>query len=133
MKNVCILCLIAAITGFAIFKGITIRQPVPIKSRASPDIPYIGRIQILNGCGSSGAAHLMADYLRKMHFDVKNIDNADSWNYQETLVISRMNDTIIVQQVADALSTHKTVLIRNQENLYDVTVIVGNDYRERIQ
>jgi hypothetical protein len=133
MKNFFIFCIIAAITGFAIIKGVTIQQPVRMKPVALPNIPYIGRIQILNGCGSGGAAHLMADYLRKNNFDVKNIDNADSWNFQETLVISRTHDTIIAHQIAVVLSTDNTILIRNPENTYDVTVIVGNDYRERIE
>lgn len=134
MKNLFILFLIAVTIGFAIVKGNNLKlAPVTRKKTAQVIIPSIGRIQILNGCGSGGAAHAMASYLRSKNFDVKNIGNAEHWNFQHTLVISRVLDTSIAVQVAAALSTDKKVLIRNQETVYDVTVIIGNDYRERIQ
>jgi hypothetical protein len=75
----------------------------------------------------------MADYLRRQHFDVKNIGNADNWNFPQTMVISRISDTTIAAQVASVLATNHLVLIRTSENQYDVTVIVGPDYRERMQ
>lgn len=134
MKNVFILLLFFAIAGIALLKGTTLQKPVAVAPRITPlTIPYIGRLQILNGCGSSGAAQSVAGFLREHHFDVKTIGNADNWNFTETLVISRILDTSIAVQVAEALSSNGIVLIRNQETRYDVTVIIGNDYRERIQ
>ena len=87
----------------------------------------------ISGCGTKGVAHLMADHLRKNNFDVKNIGNAEHWNFPETLVISRISDTTIATQVAEVLDSKNMVLIKTKENLYDVTVIVGPDYRERLQ
>jgi len=134
MKNILILLLFSAIAGIALLKGTTLQPPEPVTPVLKPSsIPYIGRLQILNGCGSSGAASGVASFLRSHHFDVKNIGNADNWNFAETMVISRIIDTSIAVQVAEALSSKKIVLIRNQETRYDVTVIIGNDYRERIQ
>jgi LytR cell envelope-related transcriptional attenuator len=135
MKNVLILFFFTAFAGIALLKGTTLNEyKVDKPQNAAPAaVPYIGRIQILNGCGSSGAAHGVAEFLRSHHFDVKNIGNADSWSFTETLVISRIADTTIADQVAQTLSTKNSVLIRNQETRYDVTVIVGNDYRERIR
>jgi hypothetical protein len=136
MKNFITLIAIAAIIGFSILKGLSVPQQSSVQQRqttAPTDVPWIGRIQVLNGCGSGGSARIIADHLRRSHFDVKNIGNAENWNFPQTLVISRVNDTTIAAQVAEALKTDNMVLIRTQENLYDVTVIVGPDYRERIQ
>ena len=144
MKNLFTLLLIIFCLGLAILKGTALVKQVPapgntVKTVAvaptdTTDVPYIGRIQVLNGCGTSGSAHMVAGYLRKHDFDVKNIDNADNWNYPETLIISRTGDTTIAAQVAAALHTGNVVMIRNSETpRYDVTVIVGPDYRERLQ
>lgn len=144
MKNLFTLLLIIFCLGLAILKGTSLVREVPapgntvktiaVSTTDTADVPYIGRIQVLNGCGTSGSAHLVAEYLRKHDFDVKNIDNADNWNYPETLIISRTGDTTIAAQVASALHTGNVVMIRNSETTpYDVTVIVGPDYRERLQ
>ena len=136
MKNIVILFFFAAIGGIALLKGITLSERTPPKKTVpipSP-VPYIGRVQILNGCGSSGAAHSVAEFLRLHNFDVKNIGNADNWNHAQTLVISRTVDTTIAVEVARTLSIkNNVVLIRNQETRYDVTVLIGNDYRELIK
>jgi len=140
MKNLFTLLLIALCIGLAILKGTSVPMtPPPSAAKAAPaastaDVPYIGRIQVLNGCGTGGSAHLVAEFLRKNNFDVKNIGNADNWNYPETLIISRTGDTTIATQVAGVLHTGNMVMIRNNEETnYDVTVIVGPDYRERIR
>ena len=142
MKHFFTLLIIALISGIAIMKGMTLvttaspegtAVSVTAPAPSSSVVPYIGRIQVLNGCGTGGSAHLIAEFLRKKHFDVKNIGNADNWNYPETLIIARTGDTTIAVQVAKALNTRNMVMIRNQENIFDVTVIVGPDYRERVQ
>ena len=140
MKNFFTLFVIAGIIGLAMLKGTTIpiknvpsAPPRTTEKGEEENIPYLGRVQVLNGCGTGGVAHAMAEFLRKNNFDVKNIGNAENWNYPETLVISRINDTTIASQIADALNTPNMVLIKNEEELYDVTVIVGPDYRERIK
>jgi hypothetical protein len=98
-----------------------------------PGVPAIGRIQILNGCGISGAAGAAADFLRRHGFDVKNIGNADTFNYPFTIVASRTRDTAIANEIAQTLGSDKTIILRNSETLYDVTVYVGADFAERIQ
>lgn len=128
-----ILLIIVGIGLFSIGKGISVNKVSPATKAVVNDIPYIGKIQILNGCGNKGAAHILADYLRRKQFDVKNIDNAANWNFEETLVISRIQDTSIANKVAKALSTDKMVIIRNRETSYDVTVIAGKNYRELVK
>ncbi|MBN1128484.1 MAG: LytR C-terminal domain-containing protein [Chitinispirillaceae bacterium] len=96
-------------------------------------IPHIGSIQVLNGCGVTGAGDKIADFLRLKKFDVKNIGNAGSWNYPFTLVISRTTDMTVARQIAGTLTTDRCILLRTGDTTYNVTVIIGPDYEERIR
>ena len=42
-------------------------------------------------------------------------------------------DTAIASQVASSLDTDKMIVIRNNDKMHDVTVIIGPDFGERIQ
>jgi len=88
---------------------------------------------VLNGCGISSAATATADFLRDHSFDVKNIGNAPTWNYPFTMVVSRSADMTVAGQISEALRTDKLILLRNGGDMYDVTVILGPDFEERIQ
>jgi hypothetical protein len=100
---------------------------------AVENVPSIGRIRVLNGCGAEGAADKMTDFLRAKKFDVTNKGNAVSWNYPFTLVISHTKNMTIARQIAKALNTDHCVLIRKDDRTCDVTVIIGPDYGERIR
>lgn len=100
--------------------------------RVESDIPHIGSVRVLNGCGVNNAANEVADYLRDQGFDVKDVDNAPSWNYPHTIVVSRTVDMRNAEKVAKALSTERAILLRTEESLYDVVVYVGADFKERI-
>ncbi|MDG5813590.1 LytR C-terminal domain-containing protein [Chitinispirillales bacterium ANBcel5] len=139
MPNFFLFLLFLAIIGSAILAGKTSTEPPQpdfqreIK-REPLQIPHIGSIEVLNGCGIEGAANRMAEYLRSKQFDVKNIDNAKTWNYPFTMVISRTLDMKVANEVASALGTENVVLLRdNNDNSYDVTVVLGPDYKERIK
>jgi|WetSurMetagenome_2_1015567.scaffolds.fasta_scaffold00025_57 hypothetical protein len=101
--------------------------------RENVPYPHIGRIQVLNGCGIDGAGKTVADFLRTKKFDVKNTSGAKTSNYSETLVISRVKNQGVAQQVAHALGIPSVVLIRNGDEMYDVTVYVGADFREHVR
>jgi hypothetical protein len=140
VKNFILLLIICGILLAAIFLGrqMPIRDSTAIRSSpvfSTGDVPSIGRIQILNGCGAIGAANKIGDLLRARGFDVKNKGNAPTSNYPFTLVVSRKKDMSMARQVAAALSTDndKTILMRTGDETYDVTVYVGSDYMERIK
>jgi hypothetical protein len=98
----------------------------------APSVPCIGSIQVLNGCGITGAADQVTDYLRLNKFDVKYKGNAETWDHPRTLVISRTADMTVARQVAKVLGTNRCELIRTSDSTYNVTVIVGPDFKERI-
>jgi hypothetical protein len=107
-------------------------QPSPPPKPAAA-VPNIGSVQVWNGCGADGAANRVADFLRSKSFDVKDIGNAPSWNYPATMVISRTADMGLANDIEKALRTGKVALIRNGDAMYDVTVIAGPDFEERIK
>lgn len=125
---------IIALLSIALGIGITRNHPAAPKTvqQISPTVPFIGSIQVLNGCGLAGAADRVTDYLRLKKFDVKYKGNAETWNYPLTMVISRTADMTIARQVAAALKTDRCVLMRNGDSTYNVTVIIGPDFEERI-
>ena len=137
MKNLLMLLVFSACIGALIFIGTLITNQPPAANNTPRDvvspIPHLGSIELLNGCGIDGAAQEVADFLRANSFDVKSIGNAPTWNYSSTLVISRTSDTTMAAKVASALKTDKMTIIRNNHHLYDVTVFIGSDYKERIQ
>jgi len=126
---ICLLCSVAIYVGST--KKSAVRQKPPATQVIS--VPEIGSIELLNGCGADGAATKVADYLRNNNFDVKYIGNADTWNYPFTMVISRNKNDSIAYQVAQVLHTDKVIKIRKNDNSYDVTVVIGPDYGEKIQ
>jgi hypothetical protein len=96
-------------------------------------VPHIGSLEVLNGCGVDNAADSVAAFLRTRGFDVKNVDNAPSWNYAHTIVASRTKDMENARRAAKTLGTNRVILLRTDESMYDVVVFVGRDFRERIR
>lgn len=137
MRNIIFFLCICFIILSAIVVG-TQRSTIPVKKPSvetahASRIPTIGRIEVLNGCGISGAAGVVADFLRDNGFDVKNIDNATSWNYPHTIVVSRTKDMTIAQQICTALHTDRCICIRTGDEFYNVSVFVGSDFGALVQ
>ncbi len=136
MRNIIIFLTICSIALCAISigtqKGTVSDTQSSIETKVTSRIPSIGRIEVLNGCGITGAAGAVADFLRDKGFDVKNIENASSWNYPYTIIVSRTKDMAIAKQVSAALNTNKLVCIRTGEELYNVIIFVGTDFGELI-
>jgi hypothetical protein len=135
MNNLILLIIICLTCWFSVYVG-TKKLGVEEEHKTTQktvSIPDIGSIELLNGCGAEGAANKVADYLRTNNFDVKFVGNADTWNYPFTMVISRSKNDSIANQVAQILKTDKLVKIRDNDNSFDVTVVIGPDYGEKIQ
>src|SRR5690606_17691870 len=74
-----------------------------------PFKPNTGQIQVLNGSGSSGQAEVFRAHLMDQGFDVIEIGNARSWNYDHTLVIARTPSEQIARDLARVLGTRRVV------------------------
>lgn len=123
------------VTSMIIGKNLKPNIEFPEKEETVVDtsVPHKGSIQVLNGCGTEGAANRLADYLRLKRFDVKDIGNATAWNYPHTMIISRTKDMSLAKELEKLLKTDKLVLVRTDEQLYDVTVVVGPDFEGKIK
>ncbi|NQU28431.1 MAG: LytR C-terminal domain-containing protein [Candidatus Marinimicrobia bacterium] len=90
-------------------------------------------IEILNGCGETGLAAKLSDFLRSHQIDVVRSGNADHFEYPSTIIIQRNEKVENVRKVAAAFNIDITdenkVLVVPDENLdVDITLIVGKDY-----
>ncbi len=93
-------------------------------------VPNTGQIQILNGCGRSGAAEAFRDFLTGYGFDVIEFGNARDWNYEHTMVIARASSDRIASDMARVLGTRRVLHLQHPESLVEATVIIGKDYEE---
>ena len=106
--------------------------PGGLQRTIEADIPDIGSVEVLNGCGIPGAATAVTDFLREKGFDVKASRNAESWNYGQTVVVARTKDLAIAQKLCSAFKMDRLVLMRTGTDIFDASVIIGKDYGDLI-
>ena len=130
---VCGVLLIASIIGYVRTGARTEKMPQTVQAVDVREIPHIGRIEVQNGCGAEGAADKVRDFLRSNQFDVLRFGNASSFNFDSTTIVARKKEMTIARTIAKIMRTRRVILLQNGDTTYDVTVIIGRDYKERIQ
>ena len=90
------------------------------------------KVEVLNGCGLKGIAARTADFLRVNHIDVVRSDNADHYDYPNTVIISRNENVESLKAVSRSfgvtLDDKTHIMTDPDESLgVDVTVILGKD------
>jgi hypothetical protein len=90
------------------------------------------RVQVLNGCGEGGIASRVASFLREGGFQVVDVRNADRGDYFATLVVAREEDPAAATAVARYLGGPPVVRQAWDQDLADVTVVIGSD-RSRLR
>ena len=106
-------------------------SPDNLKSGRIPIVePATVEVRILNGCGAPGASRRMAQHLRDFHFDVVTMDNAEHFNYVNTVVISHTNRPEVGRAVAEALGCSRLSTQEDDFALTDITVILGEDWEK---
>lgn len=88
------------------------------------------QVEVLNGCGVSGAADRFTDYLRDNNFDVVNVSNYISFDVTNSMVIDRIGNMANAYKVAKSLGIKNENVIQqlNKDYFLDVSVIIGRDY-----
>ena len=114
---------------------------------AVKDRPHIVRLQLMNGCGVKGAAEEMTNALRESSkdviFDIIDIGNAETFNFENTLVIDRKGNpaepgaySAAAMFIGDILKVkpQQLILEKLSDNLLDIdaTVIIGSDYKPKL-
>lgn len=98
----------------------------------TPPPAYEGiQVEVLNGCGESGISQQARKYLRTQGFDVVNVDNAENFDFPETVVLDRAGRQSVseaARAVALALGATHVILQRNDDRMVEVTAIIGRDF-----
>ena len=91
------------------------------------------KIEVLNGCGIKGVAAKTSEYLRLNHrIDIIKSDNADRYDYPNTLIIGRNENLEKIKLVSKSfgISVDNKNIVKHEPNEslgIDVTVILGKD------
>ncbi len=89
-------------------------------------------VEVLNGCGIPGMAGKVSDFLRAKQFDVVRSENADHYNYDQTLIILRNENFDGLKKIADlfAMDEKKDPRVKHlpdDQLKVDITIILGKD------
>lgn len=98
------------------------------------------QVEVLNGCGINGIAKIFQSRLREAGFDVVNTENyvvngKVYWKVDQTFVIDQIGVAEQAKAIAKALGIPLTH-IESRENpvaIYDISVVIGKDYKKYIQ
>ncbi len=88
-------------------------------------------IEILNGCGASGLSHRFQQYMSANGYTVKNVGNAEHFDFARTKIIihNRLNRKAasLAEKlgVADADVEYTDEMLSNE---VDLTLVLGSDY-----
>ena len=90
-------------------------------------------VEILNGCGEPGIVAKLSEFLRVKRVDVVRSENADNFDYENTVLIQRNEKTSGLKYVADALNfdikNSKQVITSIDPNSdVDITLVIGKDF-----
>ncbi len=116
--------------GYSLFLKINgVKKPIN-KALLTEQPSDIIQAEVLNGCGISGLAERFTDYLREHGIDVVSMDNYNSYNLPETVVIDRSGNKANARKVAKILGVKNKNVIQeiDPNSLLDVSVIIGRDY-----
>lgn len=105
-------------------------QKVPDIISTTPIVNPV-RVQVLNGCGVSGIANDFSEYLQQQRYDVIEVGNAATWDYENTVIINReRRDKKYIDKFREIIGISKDLVypIKNDENDSDITLIIGSDY-----
>jgi hypothetical protein len=114
-------------------------EPLVEQVEATPIPPLEENIQIeiLNGCGVNGIAKIFQSYLRTQGFDVVNTDNylvegKRYWGLQESKIIDYMGNMEQAEALARSLgiSLSKIEVNESEIAIYDMSVVIGKDYKQ---
>lgn len=88
------------------------------------------QVEVRNGCGVSGLAAGMTEYLRQHGFDVVEVGDHSSFNEAKTLVVDRVGNLEAAKRVAEAIGIPEDRVKQEirQDYFLDASIIIGQDY-----
>jgi len=89
----------------------------------------VTRVIIYNGAGKPGIAGDAAQELIRAGFRVVDTKNADRFNYKTTIAVVQRGPVEKGEQVVETLRTGVVKQKRTDEDVSDIVVIIGKDYK----
>ena len=131
--SILILIIINIILGYSTFNAASIKFGLSDNALYDSTKMKI-QVEVLNGCGVSGVADKLTDYLRANRIDVVNLGNYRSFEIENSIVIGRNNKVKNAELIAALVGLDENSIIQqiNPDYLLDVTFILGKDYRNLI-
>jgi LytR cell envelope-related transcriptional attenuator len=108
------------------------RRNDPPAAPATPAPKGRVQVEVLNGTGRQGAARTATRMLRRHGLDVVFLGNADSL-VDSTRIIVRRGAPDRARYVAATLGAGKVVVETDTLRRVDVSVILGEDFRPRLE
>jgi len=94
-------------------------------------------VKIYNGNGISGAADEIKDYLKNYGFKVFSISNAETFDFEKTVILYNSGNRGKAEQLALIFDNLEIYAYNKTWNFYETTadlvLIVGEDYKDIIQ
>jgi hypothetical protein len=87
------------------------------------------RVILYNGAGTPGIAGVAAEPLIQAGMRVVDTKNADNFNYAQTMIIVQRGDVSQGNQIAKLLGVGQVKKQPSDQNVSDVIVIIGKDYK----
>jgi hypothetical protein len=130
--SILILILINSILAYSVFNAIPFNDSDDNYLEDSTRVKI--QVEVLNGCGVSGVAEKLTDYLRTNNIDVVNLGNYRSFEIENSIIIGRNEKIKNAEIVAAIVGLDKQNIIQqiNPDYLLDVTFVLGKDYRNLI-
>lgn len=88
-------------------------------------------LQILNGTASQGLATRTANLLKSANYDVLEAGNADSNEYEKTVILNHIGKEDVAKLLGDFIKCDNIQEDNNTENPADFTIILGKDFDGR--
>jgi len=84
-------------------------------------------IEVLNGNQIPGVAHRVANKMKELGFNVVNIDNADRFDYQKTVLIIYSKEVRVDEYLNQFFDDLEVVRREQPQSEVDMTIIVGKN------
>jgi len=98
------------------------KTPPPAVARSIP-----GEVQLLNACGLPKVATQVRELLMKNGFDVVEVGNGASFNFDETIIALRNPHWPGRDALAKTLHTDNVIPLENPLKMVDATIYIGKD------
>lgn len=132
--SILILILIITVLAYTTFQAASLKFGNAMDNLIIDSTKVRIQVEVLNGCGVSGAAYKLTDYLRENYIDVVNLGNYRSFEIENSIIIGRNERIKNAEKVAALVGLDENSIIQqiNSDYLLDVTFILGKDYRNLI-